>query len=328
MSMDKFFSSVVGHRSAVEQLQKLVERKSLPHALLFSGPEAVGKKRVAQALAGCLLTNGGQDEKTDEKLRLLELGNHPDFHLCTKAEEKKDISVESIRDLCSAIRLKPYYANCRISIIDNAHLMNIAASNALLMTLEEPCDESYLILVTHAAQRLPATILSRCQTLNFGELLSADVEVVLRERWQLPPALLALVKPLCAGGFDALEIERFLSPDGLRVVDADGLFQYLQELSTHAKKVRAEIAEHIGSELTSAAITSFAAFLATEVDETPIVWRILHESLRDAMRSAKRSDVTRLAQLLELSLSAEKLVRERNVNPQLQLTSLLLEQLR
>ena len=328
--MDNFFSSIFGHRSAVEQLRKLVERKAVPHALLFSGPEGVGKRRVARALAGCLLTNNGHDEKTDEKLRLLELGNHPDFHLCTKAEEKKDISVESIRDLCSAIRLKPYYANCRVSIIDDAHLMNIAASNALLMTLEEPCDESYLILVTHAAQRLPATILSRCQTLNFGELSQADVEAVLRERLQLPPELLALVKPLCTGGFDAIEIERFLSPDGLRVTDSDGLFQYLQGLSIHAKKVRADIAEHIGvgTALTSAAIASFAAFLATEVDESPIVWRILHEALRDAMRSAKRTDVTRLAQLLELSLSAEKLVRERNVNPQLQLTSLLLEQLR
>jgi len=327
--MEKLWKSTFGHRAVSGQLERLLERRAVPHALLFSGPDAVGKRRFAHILAAALLTSNGSDPKTDEKLRLLDAGNHPDFHICEKAEDKKDISVESIRELCSVIRLKPYYANSRVSIIDNAHLMNIAASNALLMTLEEPCDESYLILVTHAPQRLPATILSRCQTINFGELSPSNIDSVLRSHLKLEEPLLSSVKSLCAGSFEALDMKRFLSRDGFRVTDEKGLLSNLQELSTRAKKIRSDIDNHLRSENPSAgSAASFASFLAAEVDESPLVWRILHDSLRSELRSANRSNVSRLAHLLELSLSAEKLVRERNVNPQLQLTSLLLEQLR
>ena len=300
--------------------------------MLFSGPESVGKRTVARALAAELLTAGGQGTNAAEKLRLLASGNHPDYHVCTRAEDKKDISVEAVRDLSSTLRLRPYYQACRVTVIDNAHEMSIAASNALLMTLEEPCADSYLILVTHAPQRLPATILSRCQTVSFGELSSEEILQAVSRIPGMDQKRMHGAAALCSGSLEALELGKFVDPVKLTIEDQKGVTNHLNDFIERAVRLRKEIDGFITrcleDDVQAAFAASLASHLAAEADESSLVWRIFHRALREALRSASRSDIARVAHLLEMSLTAERLIRERNVNPQLQLTSLLLEELR
>ncbi|MFN8390948.1 MAG: AAA family ATPase [Bdellovibrionota bacterium] len=322
-----FWDTVVGHQAPLSQLRRLIDRRSAPHALIFSGPPAVGKRTVARAFAAALLTDGGSDAKTEEKLRLIGSGNHPDLHWVTKEPGKKDIPVETVRSMCSAIRLKPYYSASSVVILDNAHEMSLAASNSLLMTLEEPTQNSYLILVTHAPQRLPATILSRCQSVHFGELSPKELTEILAR--VLPQdldkkAAHALVE-LCTGCLEALELDAFVNPTTLRVDDTSDLRAHLTTLVDRTVRLKRTIDNILSSDSVSAqSAVTLASTLSAEADDLPLGWRLLNQKLRTELRRAAPGRRSYWAGLLELSLDAEKLTFERNANAQLQLTTLLL----
>jgi DNA polymerase-3 subunit delta' len=160
-------------------LQELLAAGRLPHALLLHGQEGIGKLHLAHLFAQVLLCHhplstaegilpcGGCDA-----CLLIRAGNHPDLRLCTpvidaRSEKEKDsISVDQVRELTGFMMLKPHYGRRKIAIINPADKLNINASNALLKTLEEPPEDSLLILVSSRPSRLPATVLSRCQRLR------------------------------------------------------------------------------------------------------------------------------------------------------------------
>lgn len=325
--MNPFWTGIVDHSKTLEQLGRLATSGQVPHALLFAGPESVGKRTVARAFASLLLTKLGKDSRAEESLRLLASGNHPDYGVLVREEGKKDISVDATRALCQEIRLKPYFGSSAVRMIDNAHEMSIAASNALLMTLEEPSAEHYLLLVTHAPQRLPATILSRCQVVHFSELTVSGVDTLL-ERFGLDAAQRTALATLCEGSLAPLGLEPFVHPVSLRLEMTKALSTHLDELVGKTKRVQKEIERFIedhgeGRAHASSAL-SLAAQLASDQDDLPLVWRLLHASLRRSLRSAPLELTTRRAELLELSLKAERLCRERNASAQLQLSTTLL----
>lgn len=329
--MNPFWDRLVGHEKSVAQLRRLLENDQVPHALLFAGPDSVGKRAVALAFASSLLTDSGQDPRTAESLRLLNAGNHPDFRILSREEGKKDISVEATRGLCQETRLRPYYGRCSISFIDNAHEMNLAASNALLMTLEEPSPENYLILISHAPQRLPATILSRCQTIHFGELTPEQIGQLL-DRLELDEKQKQTLSALCFGSLDSLELSAFVHPAALTIETSKALRTHLDDLVVRAARVEKEVKQFIRlcteDRLDAGEALTLASHLTGEQDDIPLAWRMLHRAVRDALRAAPASELSRWSDLLALSLQAEKLCRERNTNPQLQMTNLLLSEYR
>ena len=140
----------------------------LGHALLVSGPALLGQRRVAEALAAHLL--GAQDPRA---AHLLAAGTHPDFHVVTLQPNREgtklrtEIVIEQIRELSGKLSLTPQYGDVQVAIVDPADALNAAAANALLKTLEEPRPGRYLWLVAANPARLPATIRSRCQRLEF-----------------------------------------------------------------------------------------------------------------------------------------------------------------
>ena len=149
----------------------------LGHALLLSGPPAMGKSRVATLLAQRLLcaTPGGDGLGCGQcrGCRLFAAGTHPDRLDLTFAINEKtgkprsDLLVEQIRDLGHWFSLTPDLGGAQVAVIHPAHRLNRAAANALLKTLEEPARDRYLLLVTDQPGRLPATIRSRGQQLVF-----------------------------------------------------------------------------------------------------------------------------------------------------------------
>jgi len=159
----------------IEQWQALVQRHSngqLPHALLFSGPSGIGKRQFADLFAASLLcqhpSETGQPCGECRGCTLRLAGNHPDLVEIEPEEPGKAIKIDQIRALADFTSLSAQFDHgYKVIILEPAENMNRAAANSLLKTLEEPTENTVLMLVTSAPQRLLPTIRSRCQAINF-----------------------------------------------------------------------------------------------------------------------------------------------------------------
>lgn len=168
----------------------------LGHAQLLCGPEALGKRAVAEALAARLLCEAEPSLPTCGVCRSCQLrlaGTHPDLRVITLEENEKpphklrtEIVIQQIRMLGEAMHLTSQRGGAQVVVIDPAELMNNAAANALLKTLEEPASNRFLLLVSAAPHRLSATIRSRCQRMEFGLPQQGDALAWLVERGHEP----------------------------------------------------------------------------------------------------------------------------------------------
>ena len=150
---------------------RMATSDSLPHAILLSGPEGVGKHHFARNLTSailCLQPNetGAACEQCKHCL-LMEANTYPDFVHVIPEEDKNTISIDEIRKLISKLHLTRHFDAKKVALIEYADNLNTSAANALLKTLEEPPEETIIILVTSAPLKLPATIRSRCQFVPF-----------------------------------------------------------------------------------------------------------------------------------------------------------------
>ncbi len=178
------FSEIVGQARAVEILQRERRTGRVPHAYLFHGPESVGKKRTALALAMALQCRGAEEDACGvcADCRTIAAGHHPDVRITTPQEKTRGaavkIYIEQIRALQQEIALRPMAGRMKIFVVDDADRLVEQAANAFLKTLEEPPDASLLILVTAFPDRLLATIRSRCRPVRFQPLSPASVAVI------------------------------------------------------------------------------------------------------------------------------------------------------
>ena len=153
------------------QLITAVKASRLPHALLFSGPEGVGKQQFAVSLSQFLLCHDPVNDKACHQCnacKLFAANTHPDFHLIKAEEEGKAIKVEQIREMTEKNSLTSHISDFKVHLIMHAERMNRSASNSLLKTLEEPSSNTLIILITSRPELLSATIRSRCQHLTFN----------------------------------------------------------------------------------------------------------------------------------------------------------------
>jgi DNA polymerase-3 subunit delta' len=181
------FAGVRGHERVREFLRSAVTHAQLSHALLFAGPDGIGKRLVALALAAWLQCERRGDDAcgTCTACRQVAAGSHPDLQLVAVAPGKKEIGVDRVRELKRFMQLRPLGGTSKVGIIDDAHLLTVAAQNALLKTLEEPADRSLLILVANNPDDLLATVRSRCQRVRFSPLPADTVADILIARYEL-----------------------------------------------------------------------------------------------------------------------------------------------
>lgn len=157
------------------RLQARRQRDALPHALLLCGPTGLGKRAFVQRFVQGLLCERPVDGEACRGCRsclLVMAGTHPDviglsFGLRKDGVQRSEIVVEQIRELSARLAMRSQFGGWQVATIDPADAMNTAAANALLKTLEEPSAQTMLVLLADAPWRLPQTIRSRCQRVEF-----------------------------------------------------------------------------------------------------------------------------------------------------------------
>jgi len=172
-------------------LAQRAEWSSLPHALLLAGAQGLGKRAFAEAFVHarlCQHPRSGHGCGHCKACALLQAGTHPDRMLVTFEVNEKtgklrtELIVEQIRLLSARLAMASQLGGWQIAVIDPADAMNPAAANALLKTLEEPTASSLIVLIADQPWRLPATIRSRCQRVDFAAPSRDEAEAWLREQ--------------------------------------------------------------------------------------------------------------------------------------------------
>lgn len=192
------FRAITGHRPLLDLLARATARDTLPPSLVFAGPEGVGKRLTALALAQAL----NCDRPIDDDMRgdiggaapmsagkdacgacapckRIARGVHADV-LVLEPGDSGAIKLDRVREAIDRAAYRPFEGRRRLVMIDGADALNVEAQNALLKTLEEPPPASVFVLITDRPDMLLPTVRSRCQRLRFGPLPPGDVAAVLQ----------------------------------------------------------------------------------------------------------------------------------------------------
>jgi DNA polymerase III subunit delta' len=198
------FKNIIGQDKAVTILLRTIQRGRIPSSYLFAGESGIGKKLTAINLAKTLncqtlpaFPHPGEGETEGSSLdkeghleainscdscdscKKIDKGIHPDFLLITP--ENRQIRVEEIRAIDDTLSLKAFEGRYKVVIVDDADTMNQYAANAFLKTLEEPPENSLIILIASKPDRLPDTIRSRCSRINFTPLSLIECGTVIEK---------------------------------------------------------------------------------------------------------------------------------------------------
>ncbi len=221
------FSEMVGQEHITKTLKNQIIANRVGHAYLFNGGRGTGKTSAAKILAraiNCLNPKDGEPCNECEICKGAISGSLTDI---VEMDAASNNSVEDIRSIREEVNFLPTKAKYRVYIIDEVHMLSTGAFNALLKTLEEPPEHVKFILATTEPQKLPATILSRCQRFDFKRISNEDIikrlEIVCKEsNIEISKNALNVIAVLSEGAMrDALSILERCIQDGDNKIDED-----------------------------------------------------------------------------------------------------------
>lgn len=321
-----------GHHKNRDLLKKQLRENFVSGSYLFSGMEAIGKKKTAMWFAQ--LVNCEESDApcgVCRSCRNIEKGLHPDVVVITRLEEKTVITIDQIREqLLNESNFKPLEGRYRVFIIDDAHLLNDQAQNSLLKVLEEPGNAIIIVLVTNRPSELIGTILSRCRSMKFFPLSKEDMDAILRSNPDIPEDRVHLVAATAAGSpgkainqalddqfwkmrksiFSTLE----LLPDGRNGI----IIRFLSSF----KIARTDV-EHLES-VFEIILSWFRdiLFIQDGMDNSYLINRDFRDSLDKVAYCYEQADIFSIQELI---LEVRKLVFENNMNIQLGLQRILIK---
>lgn len=180
MTVQIQFSALYGQVKAKALLGKALMVDRIPHAYLFRGPDGVGKKLFAHALAAslnCRRRNGLDSCGVCRSCKKFKAGSHPDF--VSISPEKGVIKIDQIRELSKGLSYPPYESQYRVVVLEDVQTMRREAANSLLKTLEEPPAGNLLVLTAESSQEVLQTLVSRCQVVPFVSLSVEETSNIL-----------------------------------------------------------------------------------------------------------------------------------------------------
>lgn len=207
----KTFSDVVGQEVVVKILKNSIINNKISHAYIFSGPRGTGKTSIAKIFSkavNCLNTTDGDLcnncenclQNIDEEIDIIEI------------DAASNNGVDEIREIRNNVKLMPVHLKYKVYIIDEVHMLSTSAFNALLKTLEEPPKHVIFILATTEFNKIPATVISRCQKFDFKKITNKQIEgrlkyILEQEKKNLNGEVISLIAKLSDGGLrDAINM--------------------------------------------------------------------------------------------------------------------------
>ena len=198
------FTEVVGQERVAQTLRNAIHEGRVAHAYLFTGARGVGKTSMARIFAkalNCPFVKDGVPCNECEQCRGISVGQDVDVSEIDGASNR---GIDDIRSLRANVNIKSMRSKYKVYIIDEVHMLTKEAFNALLKTLEEPPPMVKFVFCTTEANKVPDTILSRCQRFDFGTISTDNITIRLRqlaeaEGFQVDEAALELVARRAAG---------------------------------------------------------------------------------------------------------------------------------
>ena len=169
------FSEVVGQEHIEKTLKKQIMNNRVGHAYLFTGGRGSGKTSTAKILARAVNCKNPIDGEPCNECEICKAALSGSLVDITEMDAASNNGVDNIRDIREEVEFIPTSAKYRVYIIDEVHMLSTGAFNALLKTLEEPPEHVIFILATTEPQKLPTTIISRCQRFDFKRIQSQDI---------------------------------------------------------------------------------------------------------------------------------------------------------
>ncbi len=341
------FEDLVGQPHVGKTILNGLRQGRMAHAYLFSGPRGVGKTSAARLVAhalNCLEPDNGEPCGKCEPCQAITDGRFIDV---IEIDAASNTGVDDIRKLREGIRYAPIEGKTKVYIVDEVHMLSSGAFNALLKTLEEPPDHAYFCLATTESQKIPATIISRCQRFDFRRVSVAELRGHLHnicESDKVPfeeDALDIIARKADGSVRDSLSLlDQVLAYAGGQVMKADAmevvgevrLNEYFQAIDLVRSRSTAE-AFKLDESLAGSGTDPQDFLLGLESYMVQLLQAMslgidrvdIPQEARDDMTAAidllTENDVVRL---LQLTTAAEADVR-RNFNPRVRMQLLLLK---
>lgn len=312
------FADVVGQEHITKTLRNQIIADRVGHAYLFNGGRGTGKTSSAKILAraiNCLNPKDGEPCNECEICRGALNGSLTDI---VEMDAASNNSVEDIRSIREEVNFLPTKAKYRVYIIDEVHMLSPGAFNALLKTLEEPPEHVKFILATTEPQKLPATILSRCQRFDFKRISNEDIikrlKVVCNEsNIEITDSALNIIAVLSEGAMrDALSILERCIQDGENKIDEDKI----KDLVGIPKIAFVNsITEAIIDYDIDKALKSMDDILNEGKDLNNFLWEII-KYIKDILiyKSSKKADLYSEDEIANINAISEKVKKEKLVN--------------
>ncbi|MBR2712966.1 MAG: DNA polymerase III subunit gamma/tau [Bacilli bacterium] len=163
----KTFEEVCGQQIITKTLKNMIINNKLTHAYLFIGPRGTGKTSIAKIFAKTINCENTKDGISCEKCDICKMSNNNENVDIIEMDAASNNGVDEIREIKNHVSLMPTFSKYKVYIIDEVHMLSAGAFNALLKTLEEPPKHVIFILATTEPQKVPLTIISRCQCFDF-----------------------------------------------------------------------------------------------------------------------------------------------------------------